>query len=219
MKSPNFMRIVLGGTILAVGFFLYEYVSLKHTKQQENENTSQNSVAIVEVRRGRDYGQAHIGGHFELVDTRGKTRSDADFKGRYMLVYFGYSFCPDICPAALINLSQALSHMSAKERRNIAPIFITIDPERDSIEHMASYMTNYHQDIVALTGSRAQIQEAVKAYHVYAKKVSPEGTQANYLMDHSSIVYLMDRQGRYITSFNHETEPEQILKIVRSNLR
>ncbi len=180
------------------------------------EGTSSNSIASVKV--GKSYGQATIGGPFKLIDQNGKTRTQADFKGKFMIVYFGYSFCPDICPAALYNMTQAFDELSSKELSQFAPLFITIDPERDSVENLKTYMQNFHPAIIALTGSNEKLTPVIKAYRVYAKKAKPDGTATEYLLDHSSIVYLMDRQGRFITSFNHQTDPETIVKTLRAVL-
>jgi protein SCO1/2 len=158
-----------------------------------------------------------IGGPFHLIDHHGQPRSDVDFKGKIMLVYFGYSFCPDVCPAGLYHISQALHEMGAKAKE-IQPLFITVDPERDTVQNLALYMENFHPQFLGLTGTPEAINKAVKAYRVYAQKAKPDGTSTDYLIDHSSIVYVMDRQGRFLTSFNHQTEPAQIKAILKSYL-
>lgn len=167
--------------------------------------------APVIVFQEKEYGTPQIGGPFSLIDHEGQPRTDADFKGKILLVYFGYSFCPDICPSALYNMSQALDALgpTAKE---IQPLFITIDPARDTVEHLARYRENYHPSFVMLTGSAAQIQQAMKAYKVHGTKVKPDGTTTEYLMDHTSIIYIMNRQGRFIAHFNHLTPPNELKK-------
>jgi len=161
------------------------------------------------VFQEKEYGIPHIGGAFSLIDQDGHPRTDADFKGKILLVYFGYSFCPDICPSALYNMSQTLEALGplAKETQ---PLFITIDPTRDTVGHLARYRENYYPNFVMLTGSEEQIQKVMKAYKVHGAKVSPDGTTTEYLMDHSSIIYIMDRQGRFIAHFNHLTSPKEL---------
>ena len=105
-----------------------------------------------------------------------------------------------------------------KQANEIQPIFITIDPERDTVANLALYMQNFHPRFIALTGTPDSIKQAIKAYHVYAQKAKPDGTSVDYLMDHSSIVYVMDRQGRYLTSFDHQTPPEKIKEVLKKFL-
>lgn len=211
MKPKFFISIVIIGMIAAGAAFLTS--QFQKVAQEKKDNTTTTSVASVRV--GKTYGQATVGGPFTLIDQDGNTRTDADYKGKYMVVYFGYSFCPDICPAALYNMTQAFQEMSPKELRDIAPLFITIDPERDTVSNLKTYIQNFHPSFTALTGSQEQLDKAIKAYRVYAKKAKPDGTATEYLLDHSSIVYVMDRQGRFITSFNHQTEP----KVIKQTLR
>lgn len=215
MNKTYFIRFVIFGSIVAVSFFLFDFF----TKDIAPQPSHSSSTPVAEVKEGSTTGQALIGGTFQLVDQDGQVRTDQDFRGKYMMVYFGYSFCPDICPAALNNMTAALNQMPSTLRQKVTPIFISVDPERDSPEHLNSYMENFHDKIVALTGTKEQVEAAVKAYHVYSRPVTPKGTDAPYLIDHSSIVYLMDRQGHYVTSFNHETEPKHIVKILTESIR
>ncbi|MBN9343566.1 MAG: SCO family protein [Holosporales bacterium] len=165
--------------------------------------------APVIVFQEKEYGTPHIGGSFSLIDHEGHSRTEADFKGKILLVYFGYSFCPDICPSALYNMSQALDTLGP-QAKEIQPLFITIDPTRDTIAHLARYRENYHPNFVMLTGSEEQIQKVMKAYKVHGAKVKPDGTTTEYLMDHTSIIYIMDRQGRFIAHFNHLTPSKEL---------
>jgi protein SCO1 len=151
-----------------------------------------------------------IGGPFTLVDQHGKTVTDADFRGRYMLVFFGYTFCPDICPTGLSRNSDALDLMG-EEADKVVPIFITIDPERDTVEHMKEYASFFHPRLVALTGTLEQIAAVAKAYRVYYAKAQEKGAEADeYLMDHSSITYVMAPDGQFLTHFGHDVSPERM---------
>jgi len=157
-------------------------------------------------------GTALIGGPFELLDQNGELRRESDFAGRNMLIYFGYTYCPDVCPSSLSVMTQALDILEERAPQKaqiIAPIFITVDPERDTVEAMKSYAEHFHPDMVALTGSSEQVAQAAKAYRVYYAKAEDEAS-GDYLMDHSSFIYLMGPDGSYLTHFAHNATPDSI---------
>jgi len=162
-------------------------------------------------------GAAAIGGAFELVDQTGETRTDADYRGRYMLVFFGYTHCPDFCPTALQAVADALDALEAAAgaaaAEQVVPIFVTVDPERDTPEALKDYASAFHPRLVALTGSAAQVAQAAKAYRVYYAKA---GEGEDYLMDHSTFTYLMGPDGRYLAHFRHGTPPEEMAERIRS---
>ena len=148
-----------------------------------------------------------IGGSFRLVDQNGKTVTDADLKGKWSLVYFGYTHCPDACPTALNDIAIALDQLGPK-REAVRSVFITVDPERDTPEVLKEYVTSFDAAILALSGSPEEIARAAKAYRVYyAKHPEPGG---DYSMDHSSVIYVMDPEGRFTASFTHQSTPEEI---------
>ena len=125
-----------------------------------------------------------------------------------MLVYFGYTYCPDICPTALQNISEALNILDCKAKE-VQAIFITIDPNRDTINTINDYKKNFHPSFIMLTGNHKQIDEAKKSYKVYSS------IKNNYdIIDHSSIIYLMDKSGNFIANFNHETPPKEIVETI-----
>ena len=159
-------------------------------------------------------GIAQIGGPFELVDQDGATRTDADFRGKYMLVYFGYTFCPDVCPTALQVMSQAMDRLDPALQAAIVPIFVTVDPERDTVAQMKSYVGNFHPRMVGLTGSLEQVTDAARRYRVYFAKAKSDSA-SDYLVDHSSIVFVMDPDGKYLTHFTHEATPEKMAEKLR----
>ena len=167
-------------------------------------------------------GVAQIGGPFTLVDQTGATRTDKDFRGKLMLIYFGYTYCPDICPTALQVMSVALDMLGDKANE-VVPIMITVDPERDTPSHLRDYVKNFSSRLIGLTGSAAAIKQAAKEFRVYYRKadVNEEGkksTDKDYLMDHSSGIYLMDRKGRYLTHFTPQSQSEDIAKEIRNYL-
>lgn len=149
-------------------------------------------------------GKALIGGPFSLVDHNGKRVTEKDFRGEFTLVFFGYTYCPDVCPAELQVVSAALDTLGEKAKR-VTPLFITIDPERDTAEQMKSYVENFHPRLVGLTGTAEEIRAAAKAYRVYYARAKGEAS-TEYLMDHSSIVYLMSPDGSYLAHFAYGTD-------------
>jgi protein SCO1/2 len=154
-------------------------------------------------------GTALIGGPFSLVGADGKPVTDRDFRGRYMLIFFGFTHCPDICPAELQVIAQALDHLGDKTK-NVVPIFITLDPERDTPEAMANYVKSFGPNFVGLTGSPEAIAAAAKAYRVSYAKVENKDSTGDYSVDHSALVYLMDPEGRYVTHFSYGLSAEQM---------
>ena len=142
-------------------------------------------------------GGPRVGGPFTLVNDNGKTVSNRDFRGKYMLVYFGYTYCPDVCPTTLNSVAQAMTSLGARAKQ-VQPIFITVDPERDSPTVMKRYVSAFSPSLIGLTGTPAQIAAVAKEYKVYyAKHVTGPGPN-DYSMDHSSIIYLMGPDGNFI---------------------
>lgn len=162
-------------------------------------------------------GQALIGGPFELVGKDGKTVTDKDFRGRYMLVFFGFTHCPDICPAELQVMSAALDELGDKADK-VVPIFITVDPERDTPELVTAYVENFGPNFVGLTGSPEAIANAAKAYRVTYQKFQEEGAGDNYSVDHSALLYLMGPDGKFVTHFPYGTSPEKMADTLRRYL-
>jgi cytochrome oxidase Cu insertion factor (SCO1/SenC/PrrC family) len=154
-------------------------------------------------------GEALVGGPFALIDQRGAEVTEQDFAGRYMLVYFGYTYCPDVCPMSLANMTQALDLLPPDEAEQVVPVFITVDPERDTVEQLAEYAPLFHPRLVALTGSPEAVKAAAQAYRVYFAKAG-DGDSDAYLMDHSTFIYLMGPDGRYVRHFAHNASPEEI---------
>jgi cytochrome oxidase Cu insertion factor (SCO1/SenC/PrrC family) len=152
----------------------------------------------------QESGKALIGGPFTLTDTTGKQVTDKDYRGRYMLVFFGFTSCPDICPAGLQLISAALDKVGAKAA-NVTPIFISVDPERDTRAKLGSYVNNFNPRIVGLTGTPEEIAAVAKAYKVFYEKTPNEASPAEYGMNHTSIIYLMNPDGEYVTHFTPMT--------------
>jgi protein SCO1/2 len=161
-------------------------------------------------------GGVSVGGPFTLENAQGKTVTDADFRGRYMLVYFGYTFCPDVCPTELQMMITALGELG-KDAARITPVFITIDPARDTPKVIGDYTALFSDRLVGLTGSEAQIAAAARAYRVYYAKAKSEQA-SSYLMDHSSFIYLMGPDGKLAALFGHDTTVKQLADGLRAKL-
>ncbi|HEY3908915.1 MAG TPA: SCO family protein [Stellaceae bacterium] len=191
--SPRFLvaaALLVGLMILGAGGFL----------ALELHNASRGA-------QGTLLGSA-IGGPFQLVDQNGRIVTNTQLEGKWLLVYFGYTHCPDACPTALNNIAVALHDLGAKQRGEVRPVFITIDPARDTSAVMKDYVTAFDAPILALTGTAKQVAKAADDYRVYyAKQPEPGG---DYSMDHSSIIYVMDPKGRFSASFSGADSPQEM---------
>jgi protein SCO1 len=147
---------------------------------------------------------AAVGGPFQLVDQSGKAVTDADMKGKPFLVFFGFTHCPDICPTTLFDMSQLMKELGPDADRTGA-LFITVDPDRDTPGVMKDYLSNFDPHVRGLTGDPAAINAAIRAYRVYAKKVPLEN--GDYTMDHTALVYLMDKNGHFVAPFDVSRPP------------
>jgi protein SCO1/2 len=156
-----------------------------------------------------------IGGPFRLVDQNGKTVTEADLKGKWSLVYFGYTHCPDACPTALNDIAIALDELGP-QRNAVRPVFVTVDPERDTPAVLKSYVTAFDAPILALSGTPEEIAQAAKGYRVYYAKHPEAG--GDYSMDHSSVIYVMDPEGRFTASFTQQNSPEEIAERLKKLL-
>ena len=152
-----------------------------------------------------------IGGAFELTAHDGSAAHNDSYSGRYRIVYFGFTFCPDICPTELQSISTALD-MLGEDAAKVQPLFITIDPERDDVAAMAAYLEHFHPSFVGLTGTPEQIEKVAQAYKIYYAKAAISEDPEDYTMNHSSFIYIMDCQGRYIRHLSQGAPPEEIAK-------
>ena len=151
-------------------------------------------------------GPSAIGGPFNLIDQNGKPVTDQDIKGKPYLVFFGYTHCPDVCPATLFEVSELLRALG-KDRDRAGALFITVDPERDTAPVLKDYLSSFDPRLRAATGDQKAIEAVEKFYRVYAKKVPSDN--ADYSMDHTALVYLMDKQGRFVAPFSLKRRPEE----------
>jgi cytochrome oxidase Cu insertion factor (SCO1/SenC/PrrC family) len=163
-----------------------------------------------------------IGGNFSLTDQDGKRRTDADFRGKLMIVEFGYTFCPDVCPLGLQLISEALDLLGPAADK-IQPVFITVDPARDTQDVVKSYVDNFaprtaSPRIVGLRGTPEETAAAARAYRVYFKINGDPKTNPNYLVDHSAFIYVMGPDGKFVGHFTHDQTPEQVATLLRKFL-
>jgi|SRR5689334_169859 protein SCO1/2 len=155
---------------------------------------------------GGGTGSSAIGGPFRLVDQNGNPITDADLKGKPYLVFFGYTHCPDVCPTTLFDVSEVLRALG-KDADGTGALFVTVDPERDTPAVMKDYLSSFDPHLRGATGDRTAIDATEKSYRVYAKKVPTQS--GDYSMDHTALVYLMDKQGRFVAPFNLKRKPEE----------
>jgi len=161
-------------------------------------------------------GREPVGAPFDLIDQRGRRRTDVDFRGKLVLIYFGYTHCPDVCPTELQALSLALD-MLGTAAEAVQPLFITIDPERDTPSHLADYVMAFHPRLVALTGEISAIRKVALAYKVYFAR-NGAAQSGEYAVDHTGFVYLVGKDGHYLGFMTPESSPEQIVAAVRERL-
>ncbi len=149
-----------------------------------------------------------IGGPFTLVNHRGDRVTDATYHGRFLFVYFGYGYCPDICPTELANMAATLDHMGAMSER-VQPLFVTVDPERDTPKFLAEYVAQFHPKMVGLSGTTQQIADIARQYRVFYRKAE-DASASEYLMDHSNFIYLMGPDGKFLSMFRGGMNPAAI---------
>lgn len=154
-----------------------------------------------------------FGGPFSLVDHNGKTVTDKDYADKFKLIYFGFTFCPAICPTELAKMTAALNALG-EEAKKIQPLFITVDPERDTVEKMKPYVALFHPSLVGLTGTPEQIKNTTKAYKIYAAKVE-DPSLSDYTVDHSSFIYLIAPDGRLLYIFKSSDDASVLERITR----
>ncbi len=151
-------------------------------------------------------GASAIGGPFKLTDQDGSTVTDESLKGKPFLVFFGFTHCPDVCPTVLFEVSEVLTKLGPDADR-VGALFVTVDPERDTPAKLKEYLASFDPRLRGLTGDEAAVRAMAKAYRVYFKKVPTQG--GDYTMDHTALIYLMDKQGRFVSPFNLKRPPEQ----------
>ncbi|URE23767.1 SCO1/SenC [Musa troglodytarum] len=171
------------------------------------------------VKQGPSVGTAAIGGPFKLVNHYGKMVTEKDFLGKWTLIYFGFTYCPDICPDELQKLAAAVDKIKAKTGMEVVPVFISVDPERDNVEQVHEYVKEFHPDLIGLTGTTDEIRQVARAFRVYYMKTEEEGS--DYLVDHSIVMYLMNPNMEFVKFFgkNYDTDAltEGVIKEIKAS--
>ncbi|PIA17909.1 SCO1-SenC-domain-containing protein, partial [Coemansia reversa NRRL 1564] len=183
--------------LLTAAGIVYVFTVKKEEVRKEQE---------LRKRRIESTGKADVGGPFELIDQDGKTRTDKSFQGQFLLIYFGFCHCPDICPDEMDKIGEALELLDRdpKTKGVVQPVFITCDPQRDSPEAIKEYLKQFHPKFVGLTGSIDQVRSACKAYRVYFSKPPKVAENQDYLVDHSIFSYFMDPDGTFVDVYGKD---------------
>lgn len=208
-KQPTSTNFIIFLVILAFAIIGFSFYALKVLDPGPKPGP---------VKSLMHFGSNNIGGKFTLTDTENKTFTEENLKGKISLIYFGFTFCPDICPTSLQTISVALEKLSSNELENVQVIFVTIDPNRDNITQLKSYLSNFHPNIIGLTGSEDQITKIADSYKVYYSKVEPDSDSDLYQMDHSSIIYMMNKNGNYIKHFSSKATSDEIFTELKKEL-
>ena len=161
-------------------------------------------------------GTVPVGGPFALPDANGKPRTLDEFRGKLVLLYFGFTYCPDVCPTDLLAISEALKSLGS-EAQQVQPLFVTLDPTRDTPQVLRSYAASFHPAFIALTGSEAQVRAVATAYKVFFEKVQPKGA-STYFIDHMALTFFLDRNGRYVAALPGGTPSERVVAFMREML-
>ena len=178
-----------------------------------NEPAEPSATELIE---GLLSGRAPVGGPFELTDQTGRRRTDADFQGKLVVLYFGYTYCPDVCPTELQSISLALDKLGAAADA-VQPLFVTVDPERDTPARLADFVSSFHPRLIGLTGSPAEIRKTAVAYRTFFAKSSVT-TADHYAVDHTGFVYLVGKDGRYLGFLPPGLAPDAIADAIRARL-
>ncbi|MBV8061732.1 MAG: SCO family protein [Alphaproteobacteria bacterium] len=202
--------IVVALGILMAGFL----VVWQAGKDRARVADLQRQAAQVTTQTAVPPGTGAIGGSFSLTNQDGTPVTDAAYKGKLLLVYFGYTYCPDLCPTGLQSISKALDHMQAEEVAKVQPLFITIDPARDTPQKLKEYISSFHPAVAGLTGTAQQIADVAKKYQVYYAR-GEQVDEHDYVMDHSSLIYLMGTDGQLVQTFSEEADPDHIIQALR----
>jgi protein SCO1/2 len=169
-----------------------------------------------ELIEGLISGRAPVGGPFELTDQAGHRRKDTDFRGKLVVLYFGYTYCPDVCPTELQSISLALDKLGPTAEA-VQPLFITVDPERDTPPRLAEFVSSFNPRLIGLTGSVAEIKKTAIAYHTFFAKNAPTAP-GEYAVDHTGFIYLVGRDGRYLGFLPPGSSPDAIADAIRARL-
>lgn len=160
---------------------------------------------------------AHIGGDFKLTDRHGAVFDSQALKGKMTLIYFGFTYCPDICPTTLQKMTKVLNDLD-KYKIDINAVFVTVDPERDNAVALNEYLKNFHPKIIGLTGNNIEIKAVADKFKIYFAKSGGDNNSFDYMIDHSSFIYLFDKKGKYVKHFSIDSTADEIREYIRVNI-
>ena len=204
-RAPVLLAVVLAAA--AAGAWLYLRETLPPSGSREGAARLMSELMS---------GKGPVGGPFTLTDQGGARRNLSDFRGKLVLLYFGFTYCPDVCPTDLMAMGNLIRSLGPAGDQ-VQPVFVTLDPARDRPEMLRAYVASFHPRFVALTGTEDEIRRVATSYKVYFEKVKPPGV-GTYLIDHTAYVFLLDREGRFITLFPPGTPQERMAVMVREQL-
>ncbi|WOL14685.1 hypothetical protein Cni_G23466 [Canna indica] len=187
----------------------YDKEKKRHIEELKNASST--------VKQGPSVGKAAIGGPFKLVNHHGKTVTEKDFLGKWTLIYFGFTYCPDICPDELLKLAAAVDKIKEKAGLEIVPVFISVDPERDNVEQVSEYVKEFHPNLIGLTGTADEIRQVARAYRVYYMKTEEEGS--DYLVDHSIVMYLMNPKMEFVKFFGKNYDVDTLAEGIINEIK
>jgi protein SCO1/2 len=203
MKKSTRIGILLAILVVAVFAGMAQWLVIR------NDDITQNANGLVT--------SVEIGGPFALTDHTGRQVTEKDYLGNFTLVFFGYTFCPDVCPTELGDIALALDELGDLSLA-VTPVMISIDPERDTPAVLAEYVSLFHERLVGLTGTAEQVKDVADAYRIFYRRVD-DPDYSYYLMDHTSFVYLLNPEGKVVSLLRYGTPPEEMASMIRRELR
>jgi cytochrome oxidase Cu insertion factor (SCO1/SenC/PrrC family) len=208
------IRPLLGSMVL--GLTLLGAAPAPAREPEAGSKAEPDAAAAARLMDDLMWGHGPVGAPFALTDHTGRTRTDAEFRGRLLLVYFGYTWCPDVCPTDLQEIALALDRLGAAADA-VQPLFISVDPDRDTPDVLARYVGLFHPRLIGLTGAPEQIRAVALAYKVYYARHAAPGA-GDYAIDHTGFIYLMDRDGEYLGFFPPGTPADRLAEVIRRHL-
>lgn len=190
------------GLLVTVGIGAIFVIGMQYVKKEKQE--------AIDKQRRQELGKAAIGGKFSLVDHTGKPVTSEDLKGNWLLVYFGFTHCPDVCPEEMEKMVEVVENIEKnKALPNILPLFISVDPERDTVDVVAKYIKEFSPKLIGLTGTKEQVHEVTRAYRVYYS-AGPKDIDEDYIVDHTIIIYLVDPDGEFVDYYGQTKTADQV---------